>query len=69
MCLSTFIFFKCRNLSVTQRNLIQKDARMKGEEFVTTQGKLIKKKVSGLDCNCKKIRTVMFIDEKKNTNN
>lgn len=33
---------------------IQKDARLKGEEFVTTQGKLIEKKVSGPNCNCKK---------------
>lgn len=44
---------------------IMKQARLKGQEFVTTSGRLVEQKKSGPECNCKKMCTIMFNSEDK----
>lgn len=44
---------------------VMKEARLRGEEFVTTKGKLVEKKSTGPDCKCKKMCTTMFDGDQK----
>lgn len=44
---------------------VMKEARLKGEEFVTTAGRLVEQKSTGLDCTCKKLCTSRFTNEQK----
>lgn len=44
---------------------IMKTARLKGQEFVTTKGRLVDRKQTGPDCNCRNMCSVHFSDEQK----
>lgn len=44
---------------------IMKTARLKGEEFVTTTGRLVEEKKTGLDCDCRNMCTLAFSNEQK----